>query len=175
MWKDIPGYEWKYQASTFWNIKSLNYRRMKIEKKMSLNVLKTNYIVVSFWREKWCTKRVHRLVAATFLGEENWLEVNHKNWNPSDNRIWNLEYCTRSENILHSFRELWRKSHFKWKFWKKNSLSCPILQFSKNWEFIKKWDSLMDAQRELSIAKQSISRCCKWRLKSAWWYIWCFI
>ena len=45
---------------------------------------------------------VHRLVCKYFFGDSN-LEVNHKNGDKTDNRLENLEYCTRSENQKHAF------------------------------------------------------------------------
>ena len=55
--------------------------------------------------------RVHRLVAASFLGQpaELKLQVNHKDLNPGNNRLQNLEYVTPSENILHALRVGHRK------------------------------------------------------------------
>jgi hypothetical protein len=52
----------------------------------------------------------HRILAEAFIpntmGKK---EVNHKNGNKQDNRLENLEWSTRSENMIHCYRELGRK------------------------------------------------------------------
>jgi len=46
---------------------------------------------------------VHRLVGALFLPNEDVLpEINHKNLNTNDNRVCNLEWCTREYNAQYS-------------------------------------------------------------------------
>jgi hypothetical protein len=46
-------------------------------------------------------KPVHQLIIQTFIGEcPRGMEVLHKNGNPKDNRLENLRYGTRTENIL---------------------------------------------------------------------------
>jgi len=67
---------------------------------------------------KW--HRVHRLVADAFIpkplptykenGEEDILEVNHRNGNKKDNRVENLEWVTRLENITHAYVVLGREN-----------------------------------------------------------------
>lgn len=48
--------------------------------------------------------RVHRLVAAVFLGSVDQLVVNHKNFNRADNRADNLEIVTQKENMVYSLQ-----------------------------------------------------------------------
>jgi hypothetical protein len=68
-------------------------------------------------RRKWF--RVHQLVANAFIskptptfysnGKEIPLEVNHINGNKKDNRVENLEWVTRQENITHAYVVLGRE------------------------------------------------------------------
>ena len=44
---------------------------------------------------------VHRLVAEVFLNKIDGLEVNHKDGNKHNNCVDNLEWVTKSENMLH--------------------------------------------------------------------------
>lgn len=49
-------------------------------------------------------EKIHRLVAAAFIGPPGKLDVNHIDGNKLNNRLENLEYVTRSENLKHAFR-----------------------------------------------------------------------
>lgn len=110
-WKDIEGYEGIYQISTFGRVKALakvvNYidGRKRKYKELLLNLNRTDghgYSAVSFYKEGIVTQlRVHRLVAQAFLPNPlNLPCVNHKDGNPKNNYVNNLEWCTYSENTL---------------------------------------------------------------------------
>ena len=49
------------------------------------------------------TVKVHKVIAETFLGECQGMDVRHKDFNRSNNRVDNLEWCTRSETIKSAF------------------------------------------------------------------------
>ena len=170
VWKDIPWYEWLYKISNIWNIINTNYRKLWISHPI--------YITYNKWycqvKLLWNGKLIHRLVAKAFIpNPENKPYVNHINWIKTDNRIENLEWCTPSENMLHSVRVLCKYSQ-KWRFWWKHNASKKIIQISKDWEFIKEWDSIMDAARYLWKHYIWISECCRWKQKKAYWFIWNF-
>lgn len=57
---------------------------------------------------------IHGLVAAAFIGPRpNKAEVNHKNGDRMDASLNNLEYVTRSDNLLHAYRVLGRSKNAK--------------------------------------------------------------
>lgn len=120
VWRDIPGYEGKYQASDQGRIRSLD-RRVNIccgaTRLMSGRVLKPaaskydpHLTVVLGHGEAGTT--VHKLVALAFLGPRpEGHDVRHLDGNPQNNRADNLAYGTRAENIYDVTRigKAWRK------------------------------------------------------------------
>lgn len=175
VWKDIPGYEWLYQASTMGRIKSYpnkwNFWIWKVLK-WGRNRFYLNTAICIWKIQK--TMLTHRLIAKTFIpNPENKPQVNHINGIKTDNRVENLEWCTPSENAIHSFSILWRKSILGWKFWKDSLNKVWIIQYDKLWNKIKEWYCIRDVERELWIKWQNISCCCRWgRSKTAWGFIW---
>ena len=109
-WRAIPGYEDLYEASSLGRIRRIKLYNGKC------GILKPTkkrrgYLSVSLSKNnKVDTHSVHRLVLAAFCGYKKGLECNHKNGQCDDNRIINLEWVTRRENIIHSFHVLGRIS-----------------------------------------------------------------
>lgn len=77
----------------------------RTNKFLKLN-LKVGYYYVDLWNKgRRCSKRVHRLLAETFIpNKNNYPQVNHKNCIKTDNRLENLEWCTASQNVKHAYK-----------------------------------------------------------------------
>ena len=99
MWKDIKGYEGIYQIDENGNVKSFaQYKEGKIKKQQ---IDKYGYATIMLCKNGFYEKVfIHRLVLSTFKPCENMekLQVNHKDANPLNNNIDNLEWATQQEN-----------------------------------------------------------------------------
>lgn len=109
VWKDIPGYEGNYQASTFGRIRSLT---REVHRKTRFGgvavwlykgkVLKTapkesGHLNVNLGARN--TKKVHRLILETFVGPcPLGYECLHADGDPTNNYLNNLRWGTRFEN-----------------------------------------------------------------------------
>lgn len=99
VWKDVVGYEGIYFVSNIGNVKR---RRKRCALKSTINKYGYSLVVLSVnCKAKAIT--THRLVAMAFIDNpENKKEVNHINGIKTDNRVDNLEWATREENMSHA-------------------------------------------------------------------------
>lgn len=104
IWKDVVGFEGRYQVSNFGNVKSLSFRNQKISKNLAQKVNNQGYKIVQLCeRKRNIPFLVHRLVAMAFVDNpNNYPIVNHKDENPLNNNADNLEWCTYSYNRIYS-------------------------------------------------------------------------
>lgn len=108
IWKDVKGYEGLYQVSNLGRVKGLPFFKTGVKGYlMKERILKPGITegyarVVLTKNGVRTTMKVHRLVAAAFLGEQKGLCVNHIDSNRSNNNINNLEWVTHLENIRHA-------------------------------------------------------------------------
>lgn len=100
-WRDIPGYEGRYQASNLGRIQGPRGLNRPFKNR-------DGYLVATLYANHLKTRTgVHRLVASAFIpNPENKPQINHKNGLRTDNRPENLEWVTCSENNLHRRRVL---------------------------------------------------------------------
>ena len=107
-WRDVVGYEGKYQVSNLGRVRSLPNSHHQDVIIMRQSKGNAGYMRVPLANNK--THKmglVHRLVAEAFIpNPENKPQVNHKNGRKDCNIVSNLEWVTRSENQKHAFRVL---------------------------------------------------------------------
>ena len=163
VWKDIPGYEGKYQVSNMGAVKSLP-RDDKFCKRPYEVILKT-FICGSGYQEvilknngKRKPKLIHRMVAEAFLPNPSGKrEVNHIDGDKNNNAYTNLEWVTPSENIRHSYDVLQNKSYSR-------KVMCI--------ETGEVFDSLKAAAEMYSLQLPLIWKCCNGKQKKTGGFHW---
>lgn len=114
-WVDIKGYEGLYQLSNLGKVKALQKEvnnpwgtsTIRKEKLLKIRPIgKKRYIHVKLVdNTKISYFTLHRLLALHFIpNPEGKPIINHKDSNPFNNSLDNLEWCTHSENTQHAFK-----------------------------------------------------------------------
>lgn len=103
-------YNEDYEVSELGRIRSIK-RRVRCNtgetwvkpKILKLRARKDGRLDVTIQRQG--QKLIHRLVATIFIpNPKNLPQVNHKDGNPLNNKVSNLEWVTRTENLKHSYQ-----------------------------------------------------------------------
>ncbi len=134
---NIKGFE-TYSINKYGEIKRDN-KLLKLQKS------KSGYLQVLLWKNgKPYSKRIHRLVAETFLDKVEGKDiVNHKDGNILNNNADNLEWVTVKENTQHAFNKLYRKIGFR------------VIDNKGNI-----YDSYRDAERKTGISANTVKNDC---------------
>lgn len=103
-WRDVKDYEGLYEVSSCGLIRSLPRNgTSKNGRVLKPGIIYNGYrqVVLGRYGEK-SSKLVHRLVAQAFIeNPKNKPAVNHKDGNPGNNSVENLEWVSHEENIMH--------------------------------------------------------------------------
>ena len=148
IWKDIKGYEGKYQISNLGKVKSLigNSKILKPE-------IRAGYYSIQLCKNGKCThKRIHRLVAEAFIPNPNNLPmINHKDENKLNNNVDNLEWCDNTYNSQYP-----------------NDLSVYCFDLDKYFR------SASEASVHTGVCRTSILKVCRGQLHQAGGMLWCY-
>jgi hypothetical protein len=158
VWKDIPGFEGKYQVSNQGRVKSLRYRGSSQEQILKQRLTVYGYYDVGLEKKRY---RVHRLVWEAFNGPiPEGMQINHIDEVKTNNALTNLSLMTPKENSNWGTRN---ERIAKW-----------VIKLSKNNEILHFYPSISQAAKETGAKIQNISACCKGKLKSTGGYTWKF-
>lgn len=182
IWKDVKNYEGRYQVSNKGSVRSLNFTKEtkggftqnSPSKILKQSVNQKGYKVVMLYKEKKGTLfQVHRLVASAFIENPNNLPViNHKDENPQNNTVENLEWCTQRYNCNYSARKHIGRQTYEHKG------SCrpkkAVIQYDLNGNYISEYSSIAEASRSTGAKVAFIYYCCTGQRKSTCGYKWAF-
>ena len=185
IWKPVPGYEGKYEVSNLGRIKGLSRKiickggwEYPIKERIMKPYMRGRYLCVKFSAK---TYSVHHLVALAFIpNPENKPEIDHINCNRFDNRIENLRWVTRLENVnnpltLKHRRENAKRGEYAYRYGKvgkENGKSKAVQQFDLKGKFVAEFESTRLAGKFTGICYRSISGVANGEHKTAGGYIW---
>lgn len=119
IWRKIPGFGGCYEANNYGEIRSIDrvYRSSSgalVNKRgriLKQHEIRGYLYVTLYFNGTGKQFLVHRLIAELFCSKgDGCTEVNHKDGDKKNNTAFNLEWCTRSDNLKHMFRVLGVKS-----------------------------------------------------------------
>lgn len=150
-----------YSVSNYGNVISYKHNKPHIMKPLKGN----GYLSVELCFGDGTTKKIgiHRLVAIMFIpNKDNKEEVNHIDGNPFNNRVENLEWVSRKENMEHCW----------------NILHCEdtkkVHQYSINGEYLATYRSARIASEMTGTHRHNIVACCTKNVNTANNYIWSY-
>jgi len=164
IWKDIKGYEGRYQVSNLGRVKALRrtvsghnqhgeWTRTEPEQIMAQKLQNTDRLQVGLRdaEGKRKTFYVYRLVAEAFVpNPDNLPTVNHKNEDHHDNRAENLEWMTKAENNRYG-THIQRCGE---------ALRMSVEMLTDEGQHVAYFDSMSEAAEKSGCPLPSIHRCC---------------
>lgn len=183
IWKDIPGWEGLYQASSLGRIRSLerrvwNHRCYALRKGRILSLNKNAptgvpYHIAHLYRDKKRTAiAVAILVCTTFNGPkpksingDHYVDCMHLNGNSLDNRPENLAWGTHTENMneANCRRRISEGNQFR---------NGWVIQLTRDGQEVARFSSVRAASEATNITKSNIATCARGHMPTAGGYKW---
>ena len=174
IWKDVDGFVGLYQVSNLGRIKALGRyvktgnggKRYIEEHFVKPNKCKNGYLEATFSRKQKRTVRLlHRVVAKAFIpNPDNLPEVNHKDEDIQNCQVENLEWCTSKYNANYGSRNV--------RMIEKRGNTKPVIQKTKDGDFIRRFDSVAEATRATGAFDSAIIKVCNGKQKTSVGYRW---
>lgn len=170
-WKDIKNSN-GYEISSFGNIRH-NGKELKTSDSTQYKLIRIKI------NGKFKTCYIHRLVAETFIPKVKGKNfINHIDTNKHNNNVNNLEWCTRSENEKHAWKN-GLKENVRTKVVENLKIARtyikqdkPVRQLDKENNVVNTWKSISEASRKTGVDTSAISKCCRGIFKQTGGYKW---
>lgn len=154
IWRPVNGYEGLYEVSNYSRVRSLPHRTTSgkiLKESFRCEDKKRRYVTLSKngIEQQYLVYRLSAMAFPEICGE--WFDgcvVNHKDGNPLNCAVENLEVCTQRHNM----------QCIKDRRKQKESVSIPVEQYSKEGVFIQRFDSIIDAGRYYKCDPRTITR-----------------
>ena len=180
IWRDIPGYEEKYQISNFGRVRSLKWHRGN-----KLHILKLSrygkgykegkgYARVALTKNGVTTRyNVARLEWEVFYGPiPEGMQINHINECTLDNRLENLNLMSPKENNNWGTRIERAASAASKRLTNRKDLSRPVIHYDKNGNLLKRYGSVIEAERQTGHSQTTIRSWCRGKTTPRNKHIW---
>ena len=173
-WRPVVGYEGSYEVSNMGRIKSLPKKRKTYggtremhypEKILACVVKKNGYVEMSLQKnDKQMNEKMHRMVAEAFIPNPFCKpHVNHIDCDKLNNRVENLEWCTRKENARHAVE------NGRYYFPRKNK---KVMKIDKNGNLLKIYESVKSACADICANENNVMSAINGNQPTAAGYIW---
>lgn len=156
VWRDIKGYEGRYQISNkgrIWSCIKQGYLKSRLDR--------SGYCTVCLYAKNGKRKfeKIHRLVAINFISEppKDRTQVNHIDENKQNNCVDNLEWCDAGYNTNYGTRNA--------------KVSAPVYCV----ELDKTFPSIREAGRQTNTDSSAIAKCCKGKYETTGGYHWRYV